>query len=124
LDVDVIVNAANKDLVHSGGLANVEGYISSCKPGLSIACFILYIFCTSESTSSAASLTPCWFPLTRIPSLFTAQKSIGRGIHPQSTGSASEGTVYTTNWGQEVTVVQGDIIELDVDVIVNAANKD
>ena len=52
------------------------------------------------------------------------QKSIGRGIHPQSTGSASEGTVYTTNWGQEVTVVQGDIIELDVDVIVNAANKD
>jgi hypothetical protein len=40
--------------------------------GLSIECFILYIFCTSESTSSAASLTPCWFPLTRIPSLFTA----------------------------------------------------
>jgi vacuolar-type H+-ATPase subunit E/Vma4 len=52
------------------------------------------------------------------------QKSTGRGIHPRSTGSASEGTVYTTNWGQEVIVVQGDIIKLDVDVIVNAANKD
>ena len=52
------------------------------------------------------------------------QKSTGRGIHPRSTGSASEGTVYTTNWGQEVIIVQGDIIELDVDVIVNAANKD
>lgn len=52
------------------------------------------------------------------------QRSTRHGIHPRSTGSTSQGTVYTTNWGQKVIVVQGDIIELDVDVIVNAANKD
>ncbi|XP_076115863.1 protein mono-ADP-ribosyltransferase PARP14-like [Mytilus galloprovincialis] len=39
-------------------------------------------------------------------------------------GNASEIACFTTNGNKEVLIIKGDITQLDVDVIVNAANKD
>ncbi|OPL33588.1 hypothetical protein AM593_08322, partial [Mytilus galloprovincialis] len=39
-------------------------------------------------------------------------------------GNASEVACFTTNGNKEVLIIKGDITQLDVDVIVNAANRD
>ncbi|XP_052088528.1 protein mono-ADP-ribosyltransferase PARP14-like isoform X4 [Mytilus californianus] len=51
------------------------------------------------------------------------EMSYGKHIGSKSTG-LDERAVYTAAGGQEVIVIKGDITGLDVDVIVNGANKD
>ncbi|XP_076078270.1 protein mono-ADP-ribosyltransferase PARP14-like isoform X1 [Mytilus galloprovincialis] len=51
------------------------------------------------------------------------ERSSGQ-IRPRQGASSDERAVYSAAGGQEVIVVKGDITGLDVDVIVNAANKD
>ncbi|XP_071137980.1 protein mono-ADP-ribosyltransferase PARP14-like isoform X2 [Mytilus edulis] len=51
------------------------------------------------------------------------ERSTGQ-IRPKQDSSSDERAVYSAAGGQEVIVVKGDITGLDVDVIVNAANKD
>ncbi|CAG2207725.1 unnamed protein product [Mytilus edulis] len=51
------------------------------------------------------------------------ERSTGQ-IRPRQGASSDERAVYSAAGGQEVIVVKGDITGLDVDVIVNAANKD
>ncbi|CAC5424295.1 Protein mono-ADP-ribosyltransferase PARP15 [Mytilus coruscus] len=52
------------------------------------------------------------------------EKSYGKHIRSRSSTGLDERAVYTAAGGQEVIVVKGDITALDIDVIVNGANKD